>query len=678
MHSMKSRGSFVIKSFVIWAIVLAILIAPISMSQIPIVEKKSTPIGWSDDLNISNSTLHDKESQIDSNGNYIHIVWVNDFADIVYSKSNDEGKIWNAFVTLFQSSVLVFYPDIAVSGNNVHVVWGNIESNGISRIYYRNSTNNGETWNTQKIISSQTGFGAGDPSIFVNNSNVHVIWHDKRDGSNGEIYYRRSLDGGTIFDNGQGLDQDRRITFSPAAISGINMDGDGSNVSVVWADERNGNWELYWMISKNNGYTWEDGLGHAGQDRRLTTTGDFQHAIAVNGSNIYVVYTTENWPGPTYNIYYLNSSDNGVTWNLPVLLSGPNSASFAPDIDVFGNNIWVMWNDNRDGSYEIFSKNSTDGGITWSNDTRLTEMDYYDSGAPKIALEDTTINVVWEDERNGNPDIYYKRYPDFPDTTPPTHTNEIPFPDSYKDAPGTNVSVHVTDPSGVNTSTIQLYVNGSLVSHTLTSIADGYNVSYNSGGFSPGIVTCRIVADDNYGNQLDYTWNFTVLATYVIPLRQGWNLVSVPFVQVNASINEVLKDIAGKWNYIQVYNSTDPDHWKTNLTYRPDQLNDLKLLNHKIGFWINVTEPNVNLTVRGNISAYTIIPLYAGWNLVGYPTQMTETVGNALWGTGADRVEVFDPSDPYRLKEVGATYVMEPGEGYWVHVPADATWVVDW
>jgi hypothetical protein len=39
-------------------------------------------------------------------------------------------------------------------------------------------------------------------------------------------------------------------------------------------------------------------------------------------------------------------------------------------------------------------------------------------------------------------------------------------------------------------------------------------------------------------------------------------------------------------------------------------------------------------------------------------------------------VEVFDPVLPF-IKEVGATYVMKPGEGYWVHVPADTVWTVN-
>ncbi|MCK4266520.1 MAG: hypothetical protein KAX31_04505, partial [Thermoplasmata archaeon] len=178
---------------------------------------------------------------------------------------------------------------------------------------------------------------------------------------------------------------------------------------------------------------------------------------------------------------------------------------------------------------------------------------------------------------------------------------------------------------------------------------------------------------------LDFTWNFTLLAIYEIPLQEGWNLISVPFIQVNTSIDEVLRDIDGKWNYIQWYDPTDTDHWKSYATFKPGSLNDLFDINRSMAIWINITEPNVNLTIRGHISTYTEIQLYAGWNLVGYPTLYdTETVANALWGTGADRVEVYDEMAPYRIKEVGPTYVMKPGEGYWVRVPANSVWVVDW
>jgi parallel beta-helix repeat protein len=183
-------------------------------------------------------------------------------------------------------------------------------------------------------------------------------------------------------------------------------------------------------------------------------------------------------------------------------------------------------------------------------------------------------------------------------------------------------------------------------------------------------------AQDNYPlmSPFDYT-------EYSIPLQLGWNLISLPIRQLNESIDSVLGSIAGKWDYIQTYDASDvSDHWKSNMSYRPASLNDLSTMNYLKGYWINITEPGVILTVKGDKFGSPIsIPLYAGWNLVGYPTlNTTTTVGVALWGTGSDKVEVCDSTDPYRTKEVGSTYIMKPGEGYWVHATYDTTWVVNW
>ena len=179
---------------------------------------------------------------------------------------------------------------------------------------------------------------------------------------------------------------------------------------------------------------------------------------------------------------------------------------------------------------------------------------------------------------------------------------------------------------------------------------------------------------DNY--PLMVPFNYT---ENVIQLQEGWNLISIPVRQFNNSIGATLENIVGKWDCIQTYDSID-SNWKSNNINRPDSLNDLTSMNHLGAYWINITEPGVTLTVKGDkFGSALSIPLCAGWNLVGYPTlNDTMTVANALWGTGADRVEKFDALAPYRISEVGPTYIMKPGEGYWVHVPADTVWVVDW
>ncbi len=165
--------------------------------------------------------------------------------------------------------------------------------------------------------------------------------------------------------------------------------------------------------------------------------------------------------------------------------------------------------------------------------------------------------------------------------------------------------------------------------------------------------------------------------TYNIDLAEGWNLVSLPLIRGDY-VDSILSSISGKWDSIQAYDPIGQDHWKINHTTMPDQLNDLEVLDYTMGFWINITE-TCTLEVWGSEPSSTAIQLYAGWNLVGYPTlNDTVTVADALLGTGADIVEAFNASQPYNVIEVGPGHIMQPGEGYWVHVPADTIWTIDW
>ena len=98
------------------------------------------------------------------------------------------------------------------------------------------------------------------------------------------------------------------------------------------------------------------------------------------------------------------------------------------------------------------------------------------------------------------------------DVTPPQHSQETPAPNGTATNTTPVISVDVTDSSGVNVSSIHLYVQGYTVFFERETITGGYRVKYwHEAGFASGtVVTCRIVARDTVGNLLDYTWIFTV------------------------------------------------------------------------------------------------------------------------------------------------------------------------
>jgi hypothetical protein len=160
-----------------------------------------------------------------------------------------------------------------------------------------------------------------------------------------------------------------------------------------------------------------------------------------------------------------------------------------------------------------------------------------------------------------------------------------------------------------------------------------------------------------------------------ISIRNGWNLISIPLETNDKTVTGLLSGIDGRWDKARYYDCADAsDPWKT---CRPGgQANDLAALDRHMGVWLHATE-ECTLRVTGSVPSSTQITLRAGWNLVGYPSQANRTLAVALAGTGYERVEVFQPESPY-IMAAESTYVMTPGEGYWIKVPADAVWNINW
>ncbi len=194
------------------------------------------------------------------------------------------------------------------------------------------------------------------------------------------------------------------------------------------------------------------------------------------------------------------------------------------------------------------------------------------------------------------------------------------------------------------------------------------------------IIQTWLATDENPQNDI-MSITITIISeqSYQIDLATGWNLISIPLELTNTSILNVLSSIDGKWDRVKYYDQTDVnDHWKGYSPAKPPGTNDLLNIDNKMGFWIHVTEP-CTLNVTGSVPTFTNITLFAGWNLAGYPSMTGRNITDALAGTGYDRpVEGFNATSPYLISQYPDVYTMQSGEGYWIHVPADTVWIVDW
>ncbi|MCK5040180.1 MAG: YncE family protein [Candidatus Aenigmarchaeota archaeon] len=200
-------------------------------------------------------------------------------------------------------------------------------------------------------------------------------------------------------------------------------------------------------------------------------------------------------------------------------------------------------------------------------------------------------------------------------------------------------------------------------------------------------------------SEKDLEWIKVEGGAFNITLNPKWNLISVPFVMTEDSIEEVFEDIADKVISVWTYDGV-ADEW---YVYTPgpgtDTLTEMK---PGWGYWVlmntSAMEGNsVQLTIGGRLFSEAATPpskkVVPGWNLIGYygtdgelgyygpnengdPTycalySLIDTViGNPRWSS---LVTYWGPNNP-PWKYMYAKNNMDAGAGYWMEIDVEDTY----
>lgn len=247
------------------------------------------------------------------------------------------------------------------------------------------------------------------PEICRDGGRIYVVWYDRRAGDM-DIHFNRSLDGGATW-----LDDDRRLDTDEAGAAGSNVPRlccAGENVYVAWSDQRGVLSEIRFNRSVDAGATWlEDDLR---LDRAVPEEGSsWNPDVCCRGDDVYVVWQDSRNGLP--DVYFNHSADGGLTWlEVDVRLDtdvGGAAASQYPRIVCCGDAVHVVWQDDRDGEPDIRYNQSIDCGATWfGGDVRLDVGDEAGAAAsvePRLVCDGTRVCVVWSDRRNGERDVFF-------------------------------------------------------------------------------------------------------------------------------------------------------------------------------------------------------------------------------------------------------------------------------
>ena len=224
-------------------------------------------------------------------------------------------------------------PQIAVSGNNVYVVWAD-QTTGSGDIYFNRSIDGGATFSDTPINLSNNSGRSVDPKIAISGNNVYVIWRDNVAPESFDILFKRSTDNGATFS-----DTPINLSNNPGSSDSPQIAVSGNNVYVVWADGATGNGDIYFRRSTDDGATFfgdsgtnlSHNIGASSEPKIAATISGSSNSSSIN--NVYVVWADKTTTTGNADIYFRKSTDGGVTFSAATInLSDNTGSSYSPQI----------------------------------------------------------------------------------------------------------------------------------------------------------------------------------------------------------------------------------------------------------------------------------------------------------------------------------------------------------
>ncbi|MCK4529307.1 T9SS type A sorting domain-containing protein, partial [candidate division WOR-3 bacterium] len=258
--------------------------------------------------------------------------------------------------SFYLQSGSIYDPDVAVSDSGFFVVWRYSVSGSGQEIFLKRFNLDGDSLGPRMVVNDDgTSYNQYDPKIAMDVSgNFVVVWRDYRNGSDYDIYGQLfNSSGGSIGSNFL-INDDVGSTYQYGP--SVSMDSSG-NFTVVWYDNRNGDYDIY--------------------GQRFDPTGDTTGL----GGNFLI-------------------NDDGGSW-------GQYDPSCG--MDKLGNFV-VVWGDDRDGNRNIYGQIYDNGGNPQGSNFRIdqcpgTEGQYN----PSVSMNENNFAVTWEDSRKDR-SIYKRRY----------------------------------------------------------------------------------------------------------------------------------------------------------------------------------------------------------------------------------------------------------------------------
>ena len=387
--------------------------------------------------NISDNVRDSVYPQTESSENKVFVVWEDNLFghnrmnyDILLKTSNDGGQTFGDVVNLSNNTGFSEHPQMAVNGNNVHIVWA--DDTSLNRdIYFISSNDGGQTFGDVVNLSNNTA-DSYNQEISVSGDNVYVVWQDaqKLTQGNSSISFISSNDGGQTFGDVVNLSNNAGKTSFPKISSSqenvyVAWNIDSGDRSILGGGVNNMEDGIFFVKSTDNGSSFEEEI-------RLNTNekpGELQ--LDASDNNVYVIWgspdpstTTNHNPAQALTnedinsnltggdgIYFTKSIDDGNSFTKPSFIQGQFLNPLNVDIIHHNSDKLIVaiqatpLNNTVEGNQDIFLMESQNMGDSFFSESVNISNNAGISECPSMTIlssDNNKLFVVWQDRSPGN------------------------------------------------------------------------------------------------------------------------------------------------------------------------------------------------------------------------------------------------------------------------------------
>jgi hypothetical protein len=333
--------------------------------------------GWLGESKLSNPATGDGwEPAIaaDPSAPYVYAGWMQYAGNKVYIAirvSADGGTTWGAVSRLFTSNQGQY--DIALATTSSGAVYATYMQG--NHIMFSKSTNHASTWTAPIQVSGGTWADKPWEATSANGNDVYITWTTR-----GNLYAVNSHNAGASWSTPLQVTNETGMYYFS---NGGTVLPNGTAVMVGSEYPESGNVTgqtgpipIAVFRTTNGGTSWTRSVPDTLFTGATYATSSVTTVASDASGALVLVYSGSLAVGGNGHVYVRRSTDSGATWSARTELTTSAGGADATSVAAAGKasgQFTVTWMDARGGGWNVWQRGSTDGGLTWSADAKVSD-----------------------------------------------------------------------------------------------------------------------------------------------------------------------------------------------------------------------------------------------------------------------------------------------------------------